>query len=515
MMAAKFPLSHASGGCRRVLCSTGLLLTLTLCAVAQSTKPVTAKPAVPTVEPGLETVVKWRWTPEASDPAAWGLSLEAPPQPATPGTGSPTSPDGKPAPVQPQGPPEQTLDYTIQKGDSLYVIAKRYSVTIDQLKLFNQMKTDRIVIGQTLRIPSLADIKIMQPPPPPPEPKKVVAIKKAVPVSEKKPEDTAPEKTLQLKRPLPSAASSVARVVLMQAYLDRQGFSAGPIDGTDGPLYEAAIRSYETTHPGVLISDMGQVPAVLKELGGAYTEYQLTRDDLRWIAPQPTTPPASGRKKSAAAPEQPITLENLTSVPFLPYRSAWEFVAERYHCSESFLRRINQGLKAPVTAGALFIVPNVLPFELETALKEPLQPAADPAAPVTATIIGNSRLEVRRSGKLIANLPVSVARPGLRGRGTWKILEAIARPRLTSTGDPAAPMTTPMVLPPGPNNPVGPIWIYLAKAKEKTPLPYGLHGTSIPGYMTRQESVGGFRMTNWDIARVVRLLPVDTPLTWQ
>lgn len=513
-MAAKFPLSHATGRCRRILCSTGLLLTLTLSAAGQSTKPVPAKPAVPTVEPGLETVVKWRWVPEASDPAAWGLSLEAPPQAAVPGTGDPASPGGRPVPTHPQGPPEQTLDYSIQKGDSLYVIAKRHGVTIDQLKLFNQIKTDRIVIGQTLRIPSLADIRIMQPPPPPPEPKKTAAIKKAVPVPEKKPDESSPEKNLQLKRPLPSAASSVARVVLMQAYLDRQGFSAGPIDGTDGPLYEAATRSYETTHPGVLTSDMGQVPAVLKELGGAYTEYQLTRDDLRWITPPPPAP-VSRKKSAAAVPETPITLESLTAATFLPYRSAWEFVAERYHCSESFLRRINQGLKAPVTAGALFIVPNVLPFEIENALKEPLQPAADPAAPVTATIIGNSRLEIRRSGKLIANLPVSVARPGLRGRGTWKILTAIPRPRLTSTGDAAAPITTPAVLPPGPNNPVGPIWIHLAKAKENTPLPYGLHGTSIPGYMTRQESVGGFRMTNWDIARVVRLLPVDTPLTWQ
>ncbi|HAL71662.1 MAG TPA: hypothetical protein DCP71_07805, partial [Verrucomicrobiales bacterium] len=211
----------------------------------------------------------------------------------------------------------------------------------------------------------------------------------------------------------------------------------------------------------------------------------------------------------------PLTFEDLTAPPFLPYRSVWEFVAERYHCSESFLRRINSGLKTPVQPGALFFVPNVMPFEIEKALKEPLQPTADAATPVTATIISNSRLEIRRSGKLIANLPVSVARPGLRGKGTWKILEAIARPRLVTSGDPAAPANPPLVLPPGPNNPVGPIWIHLAKGSETTPLPYGLHGTSIPGYMNRQESVGGFRMTNWDIARAVRLLPVGTPLTWE
>lgn len=514
-MAATFLLPQVTGGCRRILYSTGLILSFALGAGAQSTKPATpVKPPVPTVEPGLETAVKWRWTPEASDPAVWGLSLEAPPQPSTT-PGSPSAPGSKASPVHPQGPPEQTLDYAIQKGDSLYVIAKRHGVTVDQLKLFNQMKSDRIVIGQTLRIPSLTDLKAMQPPPPPPEPepkKKDTAVKKAVPVPEKKPEDASPEKNLLLKRPLPSAASTVARIVLMQAYLDRQGFSAGPIDGSDGPLYEAATRSYEATHPGVLTSEMGQVPEALKKLGGAFTEYQLTRDDLRWI--EPPAPVSSGRKK-AATPEPPLTLESLTAVPFLPYRTAWEFVAERFHCSESFLRRINPGLKSPITAGALFFVPNVLPFEIENALQEPLQPTADPAAPVTATIVANNRLEIRRSGQLIANLPVSVARPGLRGRGAWKVLNAIPRPKMTSTGDAAAPLASPITLPPGPNNPVGPIWINLAKAKEGTPLPYGLHGTSIPGYMTRQESIGGFRMTNWDIARVVRLLPVDTPLNWQ
>jgi lipoprotein-anchoring transpeptidase ErfK/SrfK len=72
-----------------------------------------------------------------------------------------------------------------------------------------------------------------------------------------------------------------------------------------------------------------------------------------------------------------------------------------------------------------------------------------------------------------------------------------------------------VILPPGPNNPVGPFWLNLAKGNEQTPLPYGLHGTSIPGYMTRQESLGGFRLTNWDLVRVVRLLPEGTELKWE
>jgi lipoprotein-anchoring transpeptidase ErfK/SrfK len=67
----------------------------------------------------------------------------------------------------------------------------------------------------------------------------------------------------------------------------------------------------------------------------------------------------------------------------------------------------------------------------------------------------------------------------------------------------------------GPNNPLGILWIDLAKSNSTAPLPYGLHGTSIPGRMKIQESIGGLRLANWDIVRAVRLLPPGTPLKWQ
>jgi lipoprotein-anchoring transpeptidase ErfK/SrfK len=62
---------------------------------------------------------------------------------------------------------------------------------------------------------------------------------------------------------------------------------------------------------------------------------------------------------------------------------------------------------------------------------------------------------------------------------------------------------------------VGVYWINLAKADSTTPLPYGLHGTGIPNRMKTQESLGGLRLTNWDIARAVRMLPEGTPLAWK
>ena len=66
----------------------------------------------------------------------------------------------------------------------------------------------------------------------------------------------------------------------------------------------------------------------------------------------------------------------------LAYRSPWEFVAERFHCSEAYLRALNSSLPAVPGIGAQFRVPNVIPFEIEKALEEPLQPQADPEIPL-------------------------------------------------------------------------------------------------------------------------------------
>ena len=134
-------------------------------------------------------------------------------------------------------------------------------------------------------------------------------------------------------------------------------------------------------------------------------------------------------------------------------------------------------------------------------------------------------------------MPMSRARPGLRGKGSWTILGSIAGPRLGTRQEPTtapksttelgaaipSPVPTPpptslaadQILAAGPRNPVGIYWIDLAKADSATPLPYGLHGTGIPNRMKTQESLGGLRLTNWDIARAVRMLPQGTPLVWK
>jgi LysM repeat protein/lipoprotein-anchoring transpeptidase ErfK/SrfK len=485
----------------------------------------TIRAAIPTIEPGLEQAVKWQWKAEPSDAAAWGIPVEAPAEtlavtPAVPGTPAVATKTTPAAKIAPKGPPATMLDHVVVKGDSLTLIGRANGVTVDQLKIFNEMKNDRIIIGQVVKVPGEKEIQAMI----------ATAAASAQAAAKAAPKKTSPEKARKAPPPLqetapvliatkphralPPAAWAASQLVLIQAFLDRQGFTIGPIDGTAGPMYDAAYKSFEKAQPGQLHTPEGQPSAGMKAIGGPYVEYVLTAADMRWISPQSITAPVRKTKSKAVEPPPP-TFEELTHETFLAYRSTWEFVAERFHAAESFLRHINPGVKNPNAPGAVFLVPNVLPFEIEKALDEPLQPAADSAAPISASMVGLNRLVIRRGDAVIASMPVSSARPGLHGRKTWKILAAIPRPKLTSTGDAATPSAAPLTLAAGPNNPTGIVWISLAKSGDPTPLPYGLHGTSIPGTMAKQESIGGFRLTNWDIARAVRLLPEGTELKWE
>ncbi len=54
----------------------------------------------------------------------------------------------------------QWQHYTVKRGDSLSVIAKRYKVSIGQLKTFNDLKSSTIKVGQKLVLPQLADTQI-------------------------------------------------------------------------------------------------------------------------------------------------------------------------------------------------------------------------------------------------------------------------------------------------------------------------------------------------------------------
>jgi LysM repeat protein len=500
--------------------SLPILSILSAFAVSLCAQTIPGKLSAPKrVEPGLETAVKWKWHVEASDEKDWGFQLPSPTPSPTPAATSVSTPENRP-----------TL-YEVKRGDALILIGKKFGLTVEQLKRFNGLKDDRIRAGQTLKIPTPVELAAMAPTPPPPSKKK-----KRKESSEAK---AGSETSVELDK------------LRLQIFLDREEFSPGPIAVEPGPAFAKSLVLYQSTHEDAKDDSalIAKARAVVKDV---FTWYKLKREDFRFIAPpkaesvepKKTSGPIHGHPgKSSVRPAitkaAHPTYEELIAASTLAYRTPWEFVAERFHCQESYLRNLNYKLPAVPTAGAEFQVPNVIPFEIEKAFDAPLRPEADPQNPVTATAVGLTQLNLYRGGALIAVFPMSPARPGLHGKGTWTILDLIPRPRLATLQEPrmeqapkpgtanpgleASPSPSPsstilsseQCLAAGPRNPVGIMWINLAKSKSTEPLPYGLHGTSIPDQMNNEESIGGFRLTNWDIARAVHHLPSGTPLEWK
>lgn len=485
-----------------------------VCASAQQMAPGKSSP-LKRIEAGLEDAVKWEWRVVPSDEKDWGLPFATPTPTPTP----------VPAASQPE---DRPTFYEVKKGDALVLIGKRFGITVSQIQASNGLKDDKIRAGQTLKIPTRAEVSAMAPPPPK---KRVTA---GTPASKLSPETAFEQDRLRL-----------------QVFLDREQFSAGPIAGEPGPSFTRVLLVYQSTHDDAK-DDASLAAKAQAAVLDVFTHYKLKAEDFRFIAPpradtvvaKATPLPAHGRpgkKPATHAPSlavPPLTYQQLTALPTLTYRSPWEFVAERFHCRESYLRFLNGKLPAIPAIGAVFQVPNVIPFEIENAFDEPLEPQADPKNPVTAAVIALSQLNIYQGGALVAVFPMSPARPGLRGRNSWTILDAVPRPRLatfqkerveqtpkvSSLNGIASQAPTPVpksILPAeqylaaGPRNPVGILWINLAKSKSTEPLAYGLSGTSIPDQMNFEQSIGGFRLTNWDIARAVRHLPYGTPLEWK
>lgn len=114
---------------RQLIFLIGLAMVILGGAVVIGLNLAQGAPAVPTVTPTLTD------TPTPTRP---------PTQTPTP-TSTPT-----PAPTPTPIPPET---YTVQAGDTLLSIAADFGITVQELKLFNNLATDNIVQGQTLEIP--------------------------------------------------------------------------------------------------------------------------------------------------------------------------------------------------------------------------------------------------------------------------------------------------------------------------------------------------------------------------
>jgi lipoprotein-anchoring transpeptidase ErfK/SrfK len=289
----------------------------------------------------------------------------------------------------------------------------------------------------------------------------------------------------------PTATPVVTEALQLQVMLDRAGFSPGAIDGRMGQNTEKALA---------LFREKGnqQPPAV-----EAITTYRISADDAAG--------PFTG--------STPDDMMELATLPALRYATLVESLAERFHCTPALLQQLNQGIT--FAADQEIKVPNVEPMvaPVETVITpapadngkaRPAQPSPPPKPEVIVTVAkGSSALTVSDpSGAVLFYAPVTTgSEHDPLPVGDWKVTGVQFNPLFRYNPDlfwDADPSHTKATIPPGPNNPVGLVWIGLSKEH------YGLHGTPEPSTIGRAQSHGCVRLTNWDALKVAALVQPGT-----
>jgi lipoprotein-anchoring transpeptidase ErfK/SrfK len=275
-------------------------------------------------------------------------------------------------------------------------------------------------------------------------------------------------------------------VTRLQIYLDEHSFGPGKIDGHWGEFIGKALQRYQTAHGQ---QSSGQIdPALQQELSKispVYISFTLTDSDLHWVGKVPPEPAEMAKLKKVV------------------YRSALDYVAERYHADPEFIRKLNPGRNLNnLKKGSTVQVPNVQPFQIETIQTVADLPPRPEFAQRTIRVDTKGRmLDLVDANRVIASFPITPGSKSLPAPiGTWKIAKVTTMPIFR--WDQAMLMHGRRsgnfyIIPPGPRNPVGIVWIGLNKRG------IGIHGTESPDTIGRSASHGCIRLANWDAARVV------------
>jgi lipoprotein-anchoring transpeptidase ErfK/SrfK len=284
-------------------------------------------------------------------------------------------------------------------------------------------------------------------------------------------------------------------LVGFQVLLDRQGFSPGQIDGLRGANFTHTITAWQTANK---LNATGQPDCdtwkslVAEDGQPTITEYTLTADDV------------NGPFEKQIPPK----LEDQAKLDALGYQSPTEALAERFHLAPALLAKLNHG--TPLSAGRTIRVPAVTAFDPDT---KPERAAAGSDVNIEVSRSESALRATRADGTLVFYAPVSsgsIHDP--LPPGDWKVTGVSWHPVFHYNPNlfwDADPKDVRAAIKPGPNNPVGVVWIALNLEH------YGIHGTPEPGHVGHTESHGCVRLTNWDAARVAGLVKPGTQVIFK
>jgi lipoprotein-anchoring transpeptidase ErfK/SrfK len=275
--------------------------------------------------------------------------------------------------------------------------------------------------------------------------------------------------------------------IRLQVLLDRAHFSPGEIDGKFGENARKALRAF---------AESQQLPFTGKLTEGLWQKLSVDKN--------PVLIQYTIRRNDVAGPflsKLPAKMEELKDIERLSYIDPRQELAERFHMSQDLLSALNPGRPLD-REGVEIAVVDVAAATNEGAHVEKLE-------------VDKDKQTVKafdRAGRLVAFYPATVGSEEKPSpTGMLKVTSIDHNPFYGYNPDykfKGVHAKTAFTINPGPNNPVGTIWIGLSAEG------YGIHGTPHPGRVSKAESHGCVRLTNWDAEQLAKLVHKGTSVVF-